>query len=219
MVRFTRITISDRRAREGQSQALGATLMTPKEYLNLTAQESRAAADAFLSDSAEVLIEAAQALGNCIHQGGKILICGNGGSAADAQHMAAEMVGRMLVERRPLPAIALTTDTSIITAVSNDYRYEVIFEKQVEALARLGDVLIAISTSGNSANVVRAAERAKSMGCKVISVTGGTGGKLKSISDYSLNVALGKNSSRIQETHIFIVHSLVDMLDRFFLKA
>lgn len=193
--------------------------MTPKEYLNSTAQESRAAADAFMREYSDRLIDAAQAIGNSIHQGGKVLICGNGGSAADAQHMAAEMVGRMLVERRPLPAIALTTDSSNLTAIANDYRYEVVFEKQVEALARVGDVLVAISTSGNSANVVRAAEKAKAIGCKVIAVTGGSGGKLKALADFALNVELGKNSSRIQETHIFIVHSLVDLLDRFFLKS
>jgi D-sedoheptulose 7-phosphate isomerase len=165
------------------------------------------------------LIEAAKALGLCIQNGGKILILGNGGSAADAQHMAAEMVGRMMLERPPLPAIALTTDTSNLTAIGNDYGYDVVFVKQVEALAKKGDVIIAISTSGNSRNVVMAVETARSLGCVVITMTGGSGGKLKGLSDFSLNVSRGTNSSRIQESHIFAIHSMVDLLDRYYLPA
>jgi D-sedoheptulose 7-phosphate isomerase len=114
--------------------------------------------------------------------------------------------------------MALTTDTSNLTAIANDYSYDVVFEKQVQGLGRTGDVLLGISTSGNSKNVIKAAEAARVKGMKVISMTGGTGGKLREISDVNLNVELGKNSSRIQETHIFIVHSLVDLMDRFFLK-
>jgi D-sedoheptulose 7-phosphate isomerase len=158
-------------------------------------------------------------LGQCVKAGGKVLIFGNGGSAADAQHMAAEMVGRMLVDRRPLPAIALTTDTSNITAIGNDFGYDSIFIKQVQALARKGDVVLAISTSGNSKNVLAAAQEAKKLGCTVIALTGGAGGALKSHCDIWLNASKGTNSSRIQETHIFAVHSMVDLLDRFFLEA
>ena len=142
------------------------------------------------------------------------------GIGSDSQHLAAEMVGRMILERKkPLPAIALTTDTSNLTALANDYSFEQIFARQVQALGRDGDVLIAISTSGNSPNVVAAVTEAKQLGCKVISLTGGTGGKLASLSDVTLNVSAGRNSSRIQETHIFAIHSLVDLLDRFFLPV
>ncbi|MBS1964127.1 MAG: SIS domain-containing protein [Bdellovibrionales bacterium] len=173
----------------------------------------------FFDQNAAALVEGARALANAVHGGGKVLICGNGGSAADAQHMAAEMVGRMLIDRRPLPAIALTTDSSNLTAIGNDFGYDVVFEKQVQALASKGDVLLAISTSGNSKNVILAVEAAKKVGAKVITLTGGTGGKLKAMGDISINVAGGKNSSRIQESHIFAVHSLVDLLDRFFLEG
>jgi phosphoheptose isomerase len=129
------------------------------------------------------------------------------------------MVGRMLIERNPLPALALTTDTSNLTAIANDYSFDVIFEKQVQGLGQPGDVLLAISTSGNSKNVIRAVEAARLKKIKVVSMTGGTGGTLRELSDVNLNVAGGKNSSRVQETHIFIIHSLVDLMDRFFLKG
>jgi D-sedoheptulose 7-phosphate isomerase len=127
------------------------------------------------------------------------------------------MVGRMLMERRALPAIALTTDTSNLTALANDYGYEFVFSRQIEALARKEDLVLLISTSGNSPSVIRAAESARRLGCSVIGLTGGTGGKLAPLVDLLLNVAQGQNSSRIQETHIFVVHSLVDLMDRFFL--
>lgn len=194
-------------------------MSAPLDYLTQTSAESTAIRQQFLQESAPKLIEASQLLGASLGRGGKILICGNGGSAADAQHMAAEMVGRMLIERRALAAIALTTDSSNLTALANDYGYDHVFSRQVEALARPGDVLLAISTSGNSPSVLRAAEAARTLGCKVIGVTGGTGGKLAPQSDILLNVSAGRNSSRIQETHIFIVHSLVDLLDRFFLDG
>lgn len=186
------------------------------DYLYQTAQESIETKNAFLKDNAEALIQAAQKIAQCIKDGGKLLICGNGGSASDAQHMAAEMVGRMLVDRKPLAAIALTTDTSILTAVSNDFSYDQIFSKQVQALAQSKDLLLAISTSGKSPNVIEAAKAAKEKGCFVVSLTGKDGGVLKSQSDLNLNVSLGKNSSRIQESHIFAIHTLVDLGDRFF---
>ena len=193
--------------------------MNPQEYLIETAKESLTIRDQFLRDHADHLVLAAKAIADCIAAGGKLLIIGNGGSAADAQHMAAEMVGRMLIERRPLPAIALTTDSSNLTAIGNDYGYDQVFARQVQALARPEDVILAISTSGNSRNVLAAVEAAKGMGCKVIALTGGTGGKLKEQCDLLLNAGLGTNSSRIQETHIFAVHSMVDLLDRYFLKS
>lgn len=192
--------------------------MNPREYILSTFDESLQAKKKFLDGNLEQILKACEIISKAIKSGRKLMICGNGGSAADAQHMAAEMIGRMLVERNPLPALALTTDTSNITAIANDYSYDVIFEKQVQGLGQAGDVLLAISTSGNSKNVIKAAEAARAKGIHVISVTGGTGGKLKDISDLNLNVELGKNSSRIQETHIFIFHSLVDVMDRYYLK-
>ncbi len=194
-------------------------MSSPESYLKETFEESMALKRQFFDQNAAALVEGARALANAVHGGGKVLICGNGGSAADAQHMAAEMVGRMLIDRRPLPAIALTTDSSNLTAIGNDFGYDVVFEKQVQALASKGDVHLAISTSGNSKNVILAVEAAKKVGAKVITLTGGTGGKLKAMGDISINVAGGKNSSRIQESHIFAVHSLVDLLDRFFLEG
>jgi D-sedoheptulose 7-phosphate isomerase len=189
------------------------------EYLSKIAQESKDARQAFVDECSPALIQAAKTIGDCIRNGGKVLIMGNGGSAADAQHMAAEMVGRMMLERPPLPAIALTTDTSGLTAIGNDYGYDFVFVKQVEALARKGDVVIAISTSGNSKNVIAAVEAARTQGCQVISMSGGAGGKLKGLSDVWLCVSRGTNSCRIQESHIFAVHAIVDLLDRFFLPA
>jgi len=198
-----------------------AALLKPLDYLTQTSEESTAIRAHFLQESGARLVEASQLMARSLEKGGKILICGNGGSAADAQHMAAEMVGRMLLERRALPAIALTTDTSNLTALANDYGYDFVFSRQVEALAAPSDVLVAISTSGNSPSVLKAVEAAQAKGCKVIGITGGSGGKLAANlaahAGLLLNVSAGKNSSRIQETHIFVVHSLVDLLDRFFL--
>lgn len=191
----------------------------PSKYLNETFRESLEAKQGFFKQHASDLIHAAQKFGDCVKNGGKILILGNGGSAADAQHIAAEMVGKMLVNRRPLPAIALTTDSSNLTAIGNDFGYEHVFSKQVQALAQKGDVVLAISTSGNSKNVVAAVRAAREQGCYVIGLTGGTGGELAKLVDLSLCVSGGKNSSRIQESHIFALHSLVDLMDRFFLES
>jgi D-sedoheptulose 7-phosphate isomerase len=145
----------------------------------------------------------------------KILACGNGGSAADAQHFAAELVGRFERERRELPAIALSTDSSILTAIANDYSYEVIFSKQVKALGQNGDVLLGISTSGNSANVIAAIEAAHLKGMSVIAFTGKDGGKIKNIlknSDVHLCVPADR-TARIQETHLLLLHCLCDGVD------
>ena len=144
--------------------------------------------------------------------GNKVLICGNGGSAADAQHLAAEFVGRYETERRGLPAIALTTDTSALTAVSNDYGFERVFARQVEALASEGDLLIAISTSGDSPNVVAATMAARNAGCKIIGLTGQKGTKLASLSDASIKVP-STRTARIQEAHITIAHIWCEILD------
>lgn len=191
---------------------------SPKEYILKTFEESEQARQEFLKSNFEKLIQASEWVSQAVQCHKKILICGNGGSAADAQHMAAEMIGRMIVERRPLAALALTTDSSNLTAIGNDYSFDAIFEKQVQGLGNEGDILIAISTSGNSKNVLKAVEAAKAKRMKVISLTGGTGGALKDLSDLNLNVALGKNASRVQESHIFAIHSIVDVMDRYFLK-
>lgn len=148
----------------------------------------------------------------CIARGGKILLMGNGGSAADSQHIAAEIVGRYKKERRGLPAIALTTDTSILTSVGNDYGYDYIFARQVEALCTSKDLVIGITTSGNSANVVRAIETAKEIGAVTVGMTGGSGGKLAALCDFNL-IMPSSDTPRIQEAHIFIGHSLCDLLE------
>jgi D-sedoheptulose 7-phosphate isomerase len=152
------------------------------------------------------------AMRDCIQRGGKILLCGNGGSAADSQHIAAEIVGRFKKERKGLPAIALTTDTSILTSVGNDYGYDYIFARQVEALCRAEDMLIGLTTSGNSANVVRAIEAANQIGATTVGLTGGSGGKLNDLCRY--NIVVPSNvTARIQEAHIFIGHSLCEILE------
>ena len=152
------------------------------------------------------------AMQDCIANGGKILIMGNGGSAADSQHIAAEIVGRFKKERKGLPAIALTTDTSIITSVGNDYGYHYIFARQIEALCRPEDVVIGITTSGNSQNIVLAIEEANRLGAVSVGLTGGTGGKLNGLCKYNI-VAPSSDTPRIQEAHIFIGHSLCEMLE------
>ena len=147
-----------------------------------------------------------------LEAGNKILLCGNGGSAADAQHIAAELTGRYKVERRGLPAIALTTDTSALTAIANDYGYEQVFARQIEALARSGDVIIGISTSGNSPNVVYALERAKEIGCKAIGLSGKGGGEMNNVCDLNIIVP-SDDTARIQEMHILIGHILCQLVD------
>ena len=145
--------------------------------------------------------------------GRKILLCGNGGSAADAQHIAAELVGCYEKQRRSWPAVALTTDTSALTAVSNDLGYEQVFARQVAGLAQTGDVLIAISTSGKSKNVLRAAERARELGCKTIALTGATAEPLGSLCDMAVSVPSSR-TSRVQEAHITIGHLWCEMVDQ-----
>lgn len=151
-------------------------------------------------------------LQQCIARGGKVLLMGNGGSAADSQHIAAEIVGRFKKERKGLAAIALTTDTSILTSVGNDYGYDYIFARQIEALCRPEDLVIGITTSGNSRNVVSAIEAAKQVGAKTVGLTGGTGGKLRDLCDYNLIVPADV-TARIQEAHIFIGHCLCEILE------
>lgn len=145
-------------------------------------------------------------------KGHKVLLCGNGGSAADAQHIAAELVGRYEQERRAWPAIALTTDTSALTALSNDYGYHEVFTRQVQALAEAGDVLIALSTSGTSANVIKAIAAARTVSCKTVGLVGGAGEPLASLCDLAV-VVPSERTSRIQEAHITIGHLWCEMVD------
>lgn len=168
---------------------------------------------------AKPIAEAAQAIVTCLLNDGKVLACGNGGSAADSQHFAAELVNRFEVERPGLPAIALTTDSSVLTSIANDYDYNLIFSKQVRALGMAGDVLIAISTSGNSANVMEAIRAAHDRGMIVIALTGRDGGTMASMltaADFHLCVPT-QSTARIQETHLLILHCLCDVIDHLLL--
>ncbi|MFM1870476.1 MAG: hypothetical protein RLY99_1220 [Pseudomonadota bacterium] len=174
-------------------------------------ETKRKAAETLSTD----VVRAIHLLTNALQKDQKVLACGNGGSAADAQHFAAELVGRFERERRELPAIALTTDSSIMTAIGNDYSYEVIFSKQVKALGRSGDVLLGISTSGNSANVIAAIEAAHAKGMSVIAFTGKDGGKIgKLLRDTDVNLCVpADRTARIQETHLLLLHCLCDGVD------
>ena len=161
------------------------------------------------------IAEAVETMVNCLVNDGKILACGNGGSAADAQHFAAELVGRFEAERQELAAIALTTDSSILTAIANDYAYNVIFAKQVRALGRSGDVLLAISTSGNSGNVMEAIQAAHDADMRVVALTGKGGGKIGEIlreGDVHLCVPADR-TARIQEVHLLSIHCICDGID------
>ncbi|MCO5142132.1 MAG: SIS domain-containing protein [Oligoflexia bacterium] len=193
--------------------------MSPMENLEAQWKESEEVRKEFFARSKEDLLKVSSVLGECIKSGGKILVCGNGGSAADSLHFAGEMIGRMMKERRAVPAIAIPSDVAMLTAVGNDYGYSETFARSVDGLGREGDLLFAISTSGNSPNVLRAVEVAREKKMKVVALTGGSGGKLGSVADYHLNVALGKNSPRIQETHIQVIHLLVDLMDQYYLDG
>lgn len=193
--------------------------LKPEAFLNERIEEAQRVKQEFFGRESGKLIEVAKLMGDTVGRGGKILICGNGGSAADAQHFSGELVGRFIKERRPLPAIALSTDTSTLTAIGNDYGYDQVFSRQVEALGSRGDLFFAISTSGNSPNVLRAVASAKERGMTIVGLTGNQGGTLGKESDFHINVALGKNSPRIQEVHIMVIHLLVDLLDEYYLTT
>lgn len=159
-----------------------------------------------------VIEQMAEMCRQALQNGHKILLCGNGGSAADSQHIAAEFVGRFVKERQGLPAIAFTTDTSILTAVGNDYGYDEVFRRQVEALGREGDVLIGISTSGNSGNVVKAFQQAKKQGVKTIAFTGMKASKMSELADLTLRVP-APVTARVQECHIMVGHMICEYID------
>jgi D-sedoheptulose 7-phosphate isomerase len=172
-----------------------------REYLLETSRTAARTADA----CAEEILGATAAIVEALRGGGKILLCGNGGSAGDAQHLATEFVSTLTVDRRrdAIPAIALTTDSSLLTAVANDFGFDGVFARQVEALGREGDVLVGISTSGNSENVVQAFERARATGIRTIALTGASGGKLGPLADIEINVP-SSETSHVQEAHIAV---------------
>ena len=167
----------------------------------------------FLLDQLPALVAATEAVVATLRRGGKTLLFGNGGSAADAQHIAAEFVNRYVRDRPPLPAIALTTDTSALTAIANDFGPEDVFAKQVQALGKEGDIALAFSTSGNSPNVLRGLERCRELGIQTVGLTGGTGGTLAERVDHCLCVAATTSTPRIQEAHILIGHAICEMVD------
>ena len=158
------------------------------------------------------LLRAAEMCSDTIQAGGKVMFAGNGGSAADAQHLAAELVGRLVRERRALPGLALTTDSSGLTCIGNDYGFDQVFSRQVKGLGRAGDVLIAISTSGNSSNLLRAVERCRALEIRTVGLLGREGGNLASLVDLPI-VVCHQTTARIQEAHIFLGHQLCHMIE------
>lgn len=183
-----------------------------EELIRDTLRRHRLVADA-VETLIPQIVRATDILSESLASRGKILIMGNGGSAADAQHLASELVGRFLRERRGLPAIALTTDSSILTAVGNDYGFDAVFSRQVEALALAGDVVIGISTSGNSSNVLEALQKAHSLGCRTIALLGRDGGRIAKEVELALTIPLDE-TARVQEGHILVIHTICDLLER-----
>ena len=184
-----------------------------KEAIVKAFEESVRTKKSFLKDNLETLLAVIDLIAQAFLRGNKLLLFGNGGSAADAQHIAAEFVNRFRIDRPPLPALALTTDTSAITSIANDFDYKEIFAKQVKALGKEGDVALAISTSGNAANVLAAIDACKKLKVTTVGLTGGDAGKMARRVDYLLCVSEGKNTARIQETHILVGHVICEMVD------
>jgi len=191
--------------------------MSSGERIEKEIRRSIEVKERFLAEGGAAILEKmAAAVLTSLRAGGRVYLCGNGGSAADCQHIAGEFVGRFMKERAPLPAVALTTDTSVLTCLANDYSFDDVFERQVKGLMREGDVLIAISTSGNSENVLRAVAAAKKLGAVTLGFSGRGGGKLKDAADLCL-VAADETSPRIQELHITCAHILCGLVEaRFF---
>ncbi|NOX24686.1 MAG: D-sedoheptulose 7-phosphate isomerase [Deltaproteobacteria bacterium] len=183
-----------------------------KQLIAAGLRDSNKAKEDFYQANKDEICRLAAAIIDVLRNGNKILIFGNGGSAADAQHMAAEFVNRFLIERPPLAALALTTDSSILTSIGNDFSFDDIFVKQIAALAKEGDLAMGISTSGNSANVIKAIERAAEMGLKTAALTGGSGGRLAAMAHFSLNVPT-TFTPHIQETHLWVEHLLCQLVD------
>lgn len=183
-----------------------------KDKASKAIKDSIEVKEKLLRSGVEPIAGAAKMIISAVKGGNKVLIFGNGGSAADSQHMASELIGRFKLERPAIPAIALTANTSTLTALSNDYGYEASFARQLEALAIKGDVVIAISTSGNSANVLSALKAAKKLGLKAITMTGTDGGKIAKLADVALKVP-SKDTPRIQESHITAIHIICELVE------
>ena len=183
-----------------------------EDYIVKIFRESSQCKEAFVNENLTRMVAVVEAVTAALKEGNKILLFGNGGSAADAQHLAAEFVNRFVIERPPLPAIALTTDTSILTSIGNDYDFADIFSKQIRAIGQKGDVAWGMSTSGTSANVIKALGTAKKLGMVTIGLTGRDGGEVARIVDYSLNVS-STSTPRIQEVHITVGHAICEMVD------
>jgi D-sedoheptulose 7-phosphate isomerase len=191
-----------------------STVSRTQEAIRALFDDSMHAQRVFLAEHAADLEDAVDLVAAALGGGNRLLLFGNGGSAADAQHIAAEFVGRMMRTRRALPAIALTTDTSALTAIANDCGFDEVFARQVEALGCAGDAALALSTSGNSPNVLRAVSACRALGIRTVGLTGGTGGALAAEVDVSLRVSASMLSPRIQETHILVGHVLCELVER-----
>ena len=183
-----------------------------EDYILKIFRESIQLKESFVSENLIRIVNVVEAITAALKAGNKILIFGNGGSAADAQHLAAEFVNRFMIERPPLPAIALTTDSSVLTSIGNDYSFSEIFSKQIRAIGQTGDVAWGISTSGTSPNVVKAVDKAKKMGLVTVCFTGKDGGDVARIADFTLNVS-SNSTPRIQEVHITVGHIICEMVD------
>lgn len=183
-----------------------------EKMIDKVLRESLRVVEDFVKENARNLVFVAEKISSVFTADRKLMICGNGGSAADAQHIAAEFVNRFMLERPPLPAIALTTDTSVISSIGNDYSFDEIFSKQVKAIGMEGDMLLAISTSGNSGNVISAVKAARSLGIYTVALTGRDGGRLSPLVDMAL-VVKSNTTPRIQEAHCFALHTLCQLVD------
>jgi D-sedoheptulose 7-phosphate isomerase len=183
-----------------------------EEIIRKRIEETETVKKQFLREGLSQLTSIIKLIADALENGNKLLLFGNGGSAAQAQHLAAEFVNRLFMDRPPLPAMALSTDTSILTSIGNDYSFSEIFSKQIVALGREGDVAIGISTSGNSANVIRAIEIAKEMGLETVALTGNDGGDLAKVANHSLIVP-SSNTPCIQEVHMAVAHILCEMVE------
>lgn len=186
-----------------------------KEYIIKELESSINTKKDFVQNNMDLIVNTAKKFVETIKNGKKIVFLGNGGSAADSQHLAAELVNKLRIKRKGLNSIALTTDTSVITSIGNDISFDDIFSRQVEALCQSGDLVFAISTSGNSKNVIKAIKKAKEMNLYTVSLTGGDGGIIKkdNLSDANFNAEKSSISSRIQETHIFLGHIIIELMD------
>ena len=195
--------------------------MDPHERVIQHFHESIRTKQMAMDQLATVIVQSAQCMARSLQQEGKILSCGNGGSAADAQHFSSELLNRFEMERPGLPALALTTDSSTLTSIANDYSYNEVFAKQVRALGLGNDVLLAISTSGNSANVIAAVLAAHERGMRVVALTGGDGGKIGSVlgeGDIEIRVP-ATVTARIQEVHLLAIHCLCDLIDQYLFNS